>query len=52
MGCSDETFMDVLDKATYRMLIQRSVVLVIYMDAHFREIHSSVTKIQAVIQGH
>lgn len=53
MGCSDETFMDVLHKATYRIVVQRSVVLVIYMDVHLREIHSStpVTKIQSIIQG-
>lgn len=42
--------MDILDKATYRMVLQGSVVLVIYMDVHLREIHSSVTKIQAIIQ--
>lgn len=52
MGCSDETFMDILDKETYRIMVQRSVVLVIYMDVHLQEIHSCtpVTKIPTINQ--
>lgn len=44
--------MDILDKETYRMMVEISVVLVIYMDVHLTEIHSciAVTKIQAIIQ--